>query len=100
MVSMYFGFSAESPSATPQLLDGRVDAVVELHHGVVGPELLLDFFPSGYGAGVFEQDSQDLQRLFLQHNSLPGLVQFSGLQIEFEDAESKAKWQCVFHRAL
>jgi hypothetical protein len=46
---------------------------------------------------VLDEDSQDLEGLFLQHNPLAGLVQFSRLQIEFEDTEANAKWQRVLH---
>src|ERR1035437_7981871 len=83
-----------------KLLNGRVDAVVEFHHRVVGPKLLLDFFAVRYSTSVFEEDSQDLEGLFLQHNPLAGLVQFSRLQIKFEYTESKAKWQCVLHETV
>ena len=37
-VSMNWGFSAESPSALPEFLDGVVQAVVELDECVCGPQ--------------------------------------------------------------
>jgi hypothetical protein len=87
------------PECKEKFLDGRVDAAVELHHRVVGPKLLLNFFESRYGASVLDEHSQNLERLVLEHNQLAGFVQFSRLQIKFEGVESNAKWQCVLHRA-
>jgi hypothetical protein len=81
------------------LLNGRVDAMLELHHRMVGPKLLLDFFASRDSASVLDEHSQNLERLVLEHNPSAGFVQFSRLQVEFEDTESKAKWQCILHRA-
>ena len=38
--------------------------------------------------GVFQQEGADLKRLALQGDLHPILVQFSGLQIRFEDSEA------------
>ncbi len=49
-----------------QFVDGGVDAVVELNHGVVGPKLSLDLFPADDLSGALDEHAQDLEGLFLQ----------------------------------
>ena len=60
------GVSAVSPKRFPQPLDGIVDAVIEIDEGVGRPHSLAKFF-AGYNVPwVFQQNLQDLERLFLQ----------------------------------
>jgi hypothetical protein len=40
---MYRGIICGIPQRTPQALDGRVNAVVEIDNRVIGPQLALDF---------------------------------------------------------
>ena len=50
----------------PQLLDGSVDAVVELYDRVVGPQPLLDLVERHDVAATLDQHQQDLEGLFLE----------------------------------
>src|SRR5215467_11719203 len=47
----------------PQLLDGGIDAVVELYDSVVRPELLANLFPQHHFPDIFQQQRQDLDGL-------------------------------------
>ena len=51
-----------------QLGDGRSQAVVEVHKGVSGPELLPQFLAGNEFSGVFEKQCENLKGLFLKLN--------------------------------
>jgi hypothetical protein len=71
--------------------------MVELHHRIVRPKLLLDFLPSYKFATACNQHPQHLGWLFLQQNGLPVPLQFPSLEVEFENPKSRAVWECAFH---
>src|SRR5690242_17823932 len=71
-----------------QPLDGRIDAVVELHDGVVRPQPEPDLLAEHHFAGLFEQEKQDLKRLFPELDANPVLAQLAGTNIEFERSET------------
>ena len=83
--------------------DSRIDAVVEIHHGVVGPELSLDFVASYDLAPALNQHSQDLEGLFPKENLIVIAVgcanraQFTRLEIKLKASETGATWSRMFH---
>ena len=73
----------------PNLVDRRIQAVVEIDKGVGRPDLLPQIVAGDHPSGIFKQRGQDLERLFLQPDSGAILAQFAGRQVDFEDAESQ-----------
>ena len=80
----------------PQLLHGGVNAVVELHHRVVGPELLLDLFARHQFARTLHQHQQNLEGLFLKTNLLLAFTEFSGLEVAFKRPNLHPDWRSHF----
>ena len=56
----------------PEPADGGVQTVVEVNKSVCGPQPALQFFPRHYFSRPFEQQSENLEGLFLQLH--PGAV--------------------------
>ena len=65
-VSMKRGLSTESPRASRNLIDGGIQAVVEIHERVGGPQVRPELFPSHHFAGPLKQDCEDVKRLVLE----------------------------------
>jgi hypothetical protein len=61
--------------------------VVKIHESVGRPNPLSQVFPRNHVAGVFQQDLQNLERLFLQPDLGPVAPQFSRILIQFELSE-------------
>ena len=76
------------PQRQAQLLDGSVDAVVELDNRVIRPQLLANLLPRHQLAGRFQQHFQNLEGLFLKANLAVVLVQFSGFEVQLEGSEA------------
>src|SRR5471030_1190493 len=76
------------PQSLAQPLDRGVDAMVELDHGIVGPQLLLQLFPSDQFTLALQQHRQNPDGLFGDFQFEPALTQFSGARIEFKHAET------------
>lgn len=72
----------------PQLLNRRVDAVIELDHGIVRPQLQPDFLAQDHLTGMVEQHHQDLEGLLADPDFDSVLTQFTGTGIGFERAEA------------
>jgi hypothetical protein len=72
-----------------QLVDRFVEAVVEVHESVGGPEKSLKFLASYDLAGVLEQHSQDSKGLFLKANTQAVLAQFARSKVHFEDSKTE-----------
>ncbi len=67
----------------PQAVYGRIDTVLELHHGVIRPEFLLQVFPSDQFPRTLQQRDQNLQGLFGKtQRRTTVLVQFAGANIQ------------------
>ena len=85
------------------LVDGGVQAVIEVDESVGGPELLLQLLAGDDLAGAVEQESQDLERLSLEAEPHAILAQFPGGEIELEDSEAgdsgMVGWDCHGRRA-
>ena len=72
----------------PQSLHGIVEALLEVHERVGGPQFLLQLFSADDLAGTLQQHGQDLHRLALQSDLHSLFVKFSGPQIKLEDPEA------------
>src|SRR6185436_5536221 len=75
-------FIRRFPECLPQLLDGGVDAVVELDDGVVGPELLSNLFAQHYLAGIFQKHEQDLEGLLVKPDLQAMLAELRGSNVQ------------------
>ena len=71
------------------LVDGFVQAVVELDEGVGRPQLLTQFFTGDNLARPLEQDDKQAERLVLEIDLEPFLAQFRRGEVHFEDAEAE-----------
>src|ERR1700740_2645158 len=68
-------------------VDGGVQALVEVHEGVGGPQLLTKFLAGDDSAGVFEQQREHLEGLILQANLQPILSQLAGREVRLKNSE-------------
>jgi hypothetical protein len=64
-----------------QLIDRRVQAVVEVNEGIGRPDLGAKLFPIYYFARVTEQDSENAKGLFLQFDPQALLMKFPRTQV-------------------
>ena len=78
----------------PQLLDRRVDALLEVDKGIGGPQFLPEFFPRYKFPRPVEQDGKDLERLFLELDLATVLAQLTGGQVDFEGTETGTSSLC------
>jgi hypothetical protein len=67
--------------------DGAVQAMIEIDEGVGRPNPLPQLFLGHYLAGVFDEDCENLERLFLQLDPDSPLAQFAGLEVQFKNPE-------------
>ena len=80
------GLSAESPNASAQLVDGRVQAVVEIYERIRRPVLVPQLLTRHHFARSL-QHRQYAERLFLQLDALALLAQFSRTEIDLEGSK-------------
>ena len=71
----------------PQFIDGFVQAVLEVHEGVCGPELQTQVLARDQLARPCEQQGQNLKRLFLKLDSEAMLAQLTRGSIQLKDTE-------------
>ncbi len=87
---------------SPENPDGHVNAVVEIHNGVAGPEHPLDFL-AGYDlAAPLNQHSQNLEWLFPKKDFAvtihrPERAQFTGIEVKFKPSEPDATCETLCH---
>lgn len=67
-----------------QLVDGLVQAVIEIDERVGGPEPITQFFASDDLAGIFKQHCQNLYRLLLNLDLDAFFTKFSRAQIQLK----------------
>jgi hypothetical protein len=60
-------------------VDSEVQPLLEVHKGVVAPDVLSNFFPRYQLAGATGEQSEHLERLRLQINAPSGFPQLAGL---------------------
>ncbi len=70
------------------LLDGGVDAVLEVYESVGRPEPFLNLFSGDHLSRAFEKHRQDLKWLACQLEFQPALVQIAGAKIGLEESEA------------
>ena len=73
-----------------QFIDGDAEAVIEVDRCVGPPQPLLQGFPRDNLAGMLKQHGQQLEGLTLQPYPDSRPIEFTGLQIGFEDSELDA----------
>jgi hypothetical protein len=71
-----------------QPLHSRVDAVLELHNRVVGPEFPTDLLTQQHFPRILQQIGKYSKGLVLQADLLTVLAQLAGSQIEFKVAKT------------
>ena len=59
-----------------QLTDCYVQAMIEIHEGIIGPKFFSQLFPRDHLAWAFDQQRQHLTRLILQLDPLALFVEF------------------------
>ena len=80
--------SGRVPQGFADLVDGRVEAVIEVNKRVSGPELFAQVLAGNHVAGMFEQQSKHLERLLLEPNADAAFAEFSGLEVRLEHAKT------------
>src|SRR5579872_3297280 len=75
------------PQRVAQPLDGGVDAVVELDHGIIRPQRLADLVAEHHVTGMLEHHEKNAERLLVQPDLDALLAQFGRANIELEGAE-------------
>lgn len=68
----------------PDLIDGRIEAMLEVTSSYSGPEAVAKIFTGYHVAGPIEKPAQNLARLWGEFDSVPVLAQFSGHRVEFK----------------
>src|SRR5277367_2003168 len=71
------------------LVYGGIQAVIEIHKGVGGPDGLAEAFASDDLSGILEECGEDLKGLLLKTDACAVLTQLSGGQVGFEDSEAQ-----------
>jgi hypothetical protein len=71
------------------LVDGFVEAVVEVDIGVGGPETFLQIFAGDDLAGMVEEHREDADGLFLEADAKAVFAELAGAKIEFENSEAE-----------
>jgi hypothetical protein len=71
-----------------ELVDGGVQAMLEIDEGVFGPEALLELLAGDDEAGVFQENGEDLEWAILEFETDPGFAELAGEQIRFVGAET------------
>jgi hypothetical protein len=71
----------------PQLIDRRIQAVVEIHEGVGRPALIAKFFACDHFARPLQQDREDLKGLLLQSDPYALLAHLSSAHVHLERSE-------------
>src|SRR6185295_13457736 len=79
----------------PQPLDRAVEADVEVHERVAGPEGLADLLARHDLARPLQEEGEDLERLLLQPDLRPVLVELTRGRVELELSEAvrRAGWR-------
>ena len=85
---MYFGVSAESPSAWRRRFISRADAVLELDDGVLGPERVADLVACHDLTRTFKEGDEDEEGLLGQpDDDVVASVEFAREHVELKTVE-------------
>ena len=77
------------PQGFPNFHYGKIQPVLKVNKGAVGPKGLLNFLAGHELTMPFEKEKKQLKRLRLEGNKLPGFAQFTRFHVEFERAEAQ-----------
>ena len=66
------------------LVDGRVDAVIEVDEGILGPEFLVQLFTGHDFSRILQQYGQHLKGLSPELDLQSVFAQFAGAEVDFE----------------
>ena len=72
-----------------QPLDRRIEAVLEIDEGPLGPQTLTQLLPRDDFARLLEHEPQDLERLFLQAHAHTAAAQLARAHIQLEAPEAQ-----------
>ncbi len=72
-----------------QLINRRVQAVVEVNEGISGPVLIAQLFASDYFPGPLQQEREDVKGLFLHLDSYAQLAHLTSAQIYLKHSETQ-----------
>jgi hypothetical protein len=73
----------------PQLVHGRIQAVIEIHEGVSGPQFLAHLLASDQVTAALQQEDEHLKRLFLEPKLRAVLAKLSGRVVELKHSEPR-----------
>jgi hypothetical protein len=94
-VAWVFGGIAKRP---PQLIDGGVEAVLEIDEGPFPPDLLAQLLACHHLAGTLEQEKQNGEGLTRQANATAALQQLTGGGVHFERPKREPYRQLIWRR--
>jgi len=83
-----------------QLLNGGVEAVLEINEGVLRPEAFAEVVAGDDFAGAFQQDGQNFDRLAVEVELVAELEEFAGLGIELKGPKADPLTCCGGQRHL
>src|SRR6202035_5549497 len=72
----------------PYFVNGRVEPLIEVNEGALGPEFLAQYFPADYLSWMLDQEHQDLDRLPLQLDRQTILVEIAVSQVQPKRSEA------------
>jgi hypothetical protein len=88
------------PESQANFRDSRVECVIEIDERVIRPDLGSKLFPCNQFARMSNEESQDLEWLYLQGKLYALLAQFRSLEVGFERPKSdRAGIVPIFHDA-
>jgi hypothetical protein len=73
-----------------EAVNGFVQALIEIHEGISGPQPLHQLIASDQLARMFHEEEEDLKRLILKIRSLPVGAQFARARVQCELTETDA----------
>jgi hypothetical protein len=82
------GIGGRVPERLAQLVDGSIQAVVEIDERVLRPEFLAQFLARDDVSGPLQEKTQNLEWLFLKADAGAVLAQFPRHEIHFKDPKT------------
>jgi len=77
------------PQRFPQLVDRRIQAVVEINEGIGRPVLIAKFFACDHFARPLQQDRKDVEGLFLELDPRALLAQLPRAQVYLKHSKAQ-----------
>src|SRR5579863_5019757 len=90
------GYGLDKPRAAggiaqdfANLVNRCIEAVVEIHVSIGGPQSFPQFFSTDHASSPFEKHAQRGERLVLKPDPASLFAEFASLQISFKDSEAR-----------